>query len=56
VLGYDLEAELQSPTCPSPYIFPNELAEAIHRLWQDQTVPEFVDNYGSEFYLMDSAV
>lgn len=55
VLEYDLDAELQSPTCPSPFVFPSQLAEAIHRLWQDPAVPEFVDDYGSQFYLMDSA-
>lgn len=55
VLEYDLEAELQSENRPSPFFFPSQLAEAIHRLWQDPAVPEFVDNFGSQFYLMDSA-
>lgn len=55
LLGYDLDVELQSWSRSSPYVFPKELAETIHRLWKDQAVPEFVDSYGSQFYLMDSA-
>ena len=56
MLEYDLDVELQSHKRPSPYVFPSELAEVIHRLWRDQAVQEFVDNYGSQFYLMDNAV
>ena len=55
MLEYDLHAELKSPTCPSPFVFPSQLAEAIYNLWQDQMVPDFVDHYGSQFDLMDSA-
>lgn len=56
VLEYDLDAELRSRTQSSPYVFPKDLAEAIHRLWQDPAIPEFVDDFGSHFYLMDNAV
>ena len=56
ILNYDLDAELPSPTRPYPFVFPSHLAEAIHRLWQDQAVQEFVENYGSQFYLMKNAV
>ena len=55
MLEYDLDVELKSPTCPSPFVFPSQLAEAIYRLWRDQMVPDFVDYYGSLFDLMDSA-
>ena len=56
MLEYDLDAELRLRTQSSPYIFPKDLAESIHRLWQDPAVPEFVDDFGSHFYLMDNAV
>jgi hypothetical protein len=55
LLEYDLDVELQSWSRSPTYVFPKELAEAINRLWKDQAVPEFVENYGSQFYLMDSA-
>jgi len=54
VLEYDLDTELQSHNRSSPYIFPSQLAEAIHRLWQDRTVQEFVDSHGSHFALQVS--
>jgi guanine nucleotide-binding protein G(i) subunit alpha len=44
VLEYDLDAELQSHNRLSPYIFPSQLAEAIHRLWQDRTVQDIVSS------------
>ncbi|KAF8440244.1 hypothetical protein L210DRAFT_3645420 [Boletus edulis BED1] len=35
--------------------FSPEIAEAIHKLWQDLIIPKLMDHC-SEFYLMDSAI
>ena len=37
--------------------FPSELAEAIHELWKDPVMPEFMEKHAlrSAFCLMDSA-
>lgn len=37
--------------------FPNEIAEAIHELWKDPIMPEFMEKHAlrSAFCLMDSA-
>jgi guanine nucleotide-binding protein subunit alpha len=44
------------PTNGEPF-FPNEIAEAIHELWKDPIMPEFMEKHAirSAFCLMDSA-
>ncbi len=47
ILDYKVE------TIPS-YTIDEEIAFAIHHLWQDPIIPKIMD-HSSEFYLMDSA-
>jgi guanine nucleotide-binding protein G(i) subunit alpha len=45
--------EYKVDSTPS-FIFSEEIAEAIHQLWQDPIIRKVMD-HTSEFYLMDSA-
>ncbi|KAI0070383.1 G-protein alpha subunit [Panus rudis PR-1116 ss-1] len=47
ILDYEVDG---TPT----YTFSEEMASAIHQLWQDPIIPTIMD-HSSEFYLMDSA-
>ena len=47
ILDYRVE------TNPS-FVFSEEIAMAIHHLWQDPIIPKIMD-HSSKFYLMDSA-
>jgi guanine nucleotide-binding protein G(i) subunit alpha len=49
----DYDVDLISAT--STFCYPEDLALAIQRLWQDPVIPKLLDNHSSEFYLMDSA-
>ncbi|KAH0831349.1 hypothetical protein J3R83DRAFT_14010 [Lanmaoa asiatica] len=40
--------------CTPPFVFSPEVAEAIHHLWQDPTVPKVLDRR-NEFWLSESA-
>jgi guanine nucleotide-binding protein G(i) subunit alpha len=39
----------------SSYTIPQEIAEAINRLWRDPAITPIMDSHSSDFYLMDSA-
>lgn len=39
----------------STFVLPQEIADAIHAVWQDPIIPSIMDLHSSDFYLMDSA-
>ena len=47
ILDYEVVAS-------STFYFSEEMAQAVHQLWQDPIIPTIMD-HSSEFYLMDSA-
>jgi len=38
----------------TPLFIPQDITEAIHNIWQDDVIKQFLDDHSSAFYLMDS--
>ena len=38
----------------TPIVIPQDIAEAIYNIWQDDVIERFLDDHSSDFYLMDS--
>ncbi|KAG9225536.1 hypothetical protein CCMSSC00406_0003039 [Pleurotus cornucopiae] len=49
-----VDHHLEAPTS-STAALSEDIADAIHQLWQDPIIPKVMDEHSSEFYLMDSA-
>jgi guanine nucleotide-binding protein G(i) subunit alpha len=49
-----LDYQLEVPGSKGLY-FSQEIADAIHQFHKDPAVQKIIDDYVSEFYLMDSA-